>query len=152
MKKAGDERRKTSEDYIKDMLKERQELLALLFKTSTAGGKGKVSDPVEIPLEDFCQILVDYIAAGHFCLYERITGKRERRQSVADQAMQAYTQIQQTTDIALQFNERYASGMDGIERETLQQDLSRLAEALTLRMELEDHLIESMIGKMDESK
>lgn len=124
MKKAKDERRKTSEDYIRDMLKERQELLALLFKTSTVGGK--LSDPGEIPLEDFCQILVDYIAAGHFSLYERIAGKRERRQSVVDEAMQAYAQIQQTTDVALQFNERYASGMEGVERETLQLDLSRL--------------------------
>jgi regulator of sigma D len=147
MKESKDERRKSSEDYIRDMLKERRELLSLLFQTSAMGAK--VAKPEDILLEDFCQTLVDYIAAGHFSLYERITGKRERRQTVADQAMQAYPQIAQTTDIALQFNERYANGAEGMDRDILQQDLSQLAEALTLRMELEDRLINSMFGKIE---
>lgn len=146
MKQTDDDRRKTSEDYIRDMLKERQELWSLLFQTSAMGDK--VAEPEDILLEDFCQTLVDYIAAGHFSLYERIAGKRERRQTVADQAMQAYPQIDQTTDIALQFNERYAGGAEGVDRERLQKDLSSLAEALTLRMELEDRLIESMFGNV----
>lgn len=147
MKQTREERRKSSGDYIRDMLKERQELLALLFQASAMDGK--VVEPEDILLEDLCQILVDYIASGHFCLYERITGKRERRQTVADEAIQIYPQIQQTTDVALQFNERYANGTDGVERDQLQQDLSRLAEALTLRMELEDRLIASMTVKDD---
>ena len=58
-------------------------------------------------LEDFQEILVDYIAAGHFGLYQRIVEGNERRKAVLDTAQTIYPQIAQSTDVAVEFTERY---------------------------------------------
>ena len=137
------ERRGQTSKLIDHMLVERKQLLALLLQASNIKSK-KPSDSDLDLLNEFCQVLVDYIAAGHFGLYERIVKKKERRKSVAEVAMQVYKKIDTTTQIALSFNEKYDPDNATTELSRLHEDLSELGEALTTRIELEDRLIQKL--------
>jgi regulator of sigma D len=77
--------RPRSRKLIEDMLKERQQMLVLLWEL-TKLDFATVDSAVLETLEDFQEILVDYIAAGHFGLYQRIVEGNERRQAVLETA------------------------------------------------------------------
>ena len=145
-RKTRNERRNQTPELIDHMLAERNQLLALLLRVSgiKTDTPGKHDHDL---LNEFCQVLVDYIAAGHFGLYERIIEKKERRKSVSDMAMKVYPLIDETTQLSLSFNERYDSANHNTDFSKFPQDLSRLGEALTTRMEMEDRLINQMVGR-----
>ncbi len=138
------ERRATSNELIQHMLKERHQLLSLMLQVSQEGTQAKSVKSLA-NLEEFNQVLVDYIAAGHFGLYERIAEGKERRKAVSDLAIKIYPRIEQTTQIALAFDEKYNPENNDSELNKFQEDLSMLGEELTTRIELEDQLIELML-------
>ena len=144
-KKADAKSRPQSRKLIDNMLAERQQMLVLLWELSKLDSP-TVDQPMLDALEEFQQILVDYIAAGHFGLYQRIVEGNERRQPVLDTAREIYTRIEQSTDLAVEFTERYSGAETLTIREKLMKDLSQLAEELSTRIELEDRLIMAMLG------
>jgi len=79
-------------------------------------------------------------------LYRRIAEGTERRSPVLEMAKEIYPRISQTTDIAVDFSERYEVPDDGRLRSHLTEDLSALGEEVTTRIELEDQLILAMLG------
>jgi regulator of sigma D len=95
-------------------------------------------------LQQLCQILVDYLAIGHFCLYERIINGNERRKEISDLAQKLYPAIAKTTDVALDFNDKYDCEDHCEISSNFDDDLSRLGEALANRIEMEDQLIEAI--------
>jgi regulator of sigma D len=107
---------------------------------------GKTDESTRQTLEDFQEILVDYIAAAHFGLYQRIAEGNERRHAVLDIAREIYPRIARSTDIAVEFTEKYDSPDADTVTTKLAGDLSLLAEELTSRIELEDRLILAMVG------
>lgn len=126
------------------MLAERKQLLSLLLRVSALNGE-KSNSPDEELLDKFCQVLVDYIAAGHFGLYERIIKKQERRKNVSDLALGIYPSIDKTTQSALSFNEKYNPDNGTRKLNDLHVDLSLLGEELASRIDLEDRLINSLV-------
>ena len=138
------ERRQSSFRLIEHMLDGRKQLLALLFQVSSMEILDKEF------LEEFCQSLVDYIASGHFGLYERIIEKKERRKAVVELAEKIYPDIEKTTQIALVFSETYGDDMDDID--SIKNKFSNLGEALTMRIELEDQLIAKLTNGPDHTK
>lgn len=142
-KKQKMERRQPAKDIVKHMISERQQLLALALQVSNIDTKNTDNIDRDL-LEELCQLLVDYIASGHFGLYERIIDGRERRQIVAELATKIYPRIEETTEIVLAFSEKYDSDHGIIDLSKLQENLSFLIEKLTLRIELEDQLINAM--------
>ncbi len=94
-------------------------------------------------------MLVDYIAAGHFSLFERIVSGEERRKAMAELAMKVHPSIEKSTQITLEFNEKYTSDRKSDELNNLQKDLSILGEFLTTRFELEDQLIAEMLNQQN---
>ena len=149
MKAANDEfqeRRGKSTELIEHMLTERNQLLALMLQVNEANAGENEQDLME-RLAEFRQVLVDYIAAGHFGLYERIVQGNERRKAVSDRAVDLYPKIETITEIALAFDERYDPEDETPNYTHLTEDLSRLGEELTTRIELEDELIQLMLPK-----
>jgi regulator of sigma D len=138
------ERRGGSQELIDHMLKERNQLLTLLLQVSSDSSKHE-PDQLVADLEEFIQVLVDYIAAGHFGLYERIAAGKERRKAVSDLAVKIYPRIEQTTEIALAFDEKYNPENENREINHFPQDVSMLGEELTNRIELEDQLIQLLL-------
>lgn len=142
------ERRGRTASLINNMLEERKQLFTLLLQLSDLQQDNASASDLEI-LNEFCQVLMDYVAAGHFGLYERIAEGKERRKNVADLALKCYSRIEQTTQIAVAFNEKYQPDEADLSR--VHQDLSRLGEELSSRIELEDQLIEQLIAKSRET-
>jgi regulator of sigma D len=134
------ERRGRTAELIDHMLKERNQLLSLLLQASEVGSLDVPGQNLDVILE-FRQVLVDYIAAGHFGLYERIIEGTERRKAVAELAVKIYPRIEKTTEIALAFDEKYNPDKDKIDLSSLHLDLSNLGEELATRIELEDQMI-----------
>lgn len=142
---AAGNRRPRSREFARKLVEERTEMLVLFCRVAGCapydGGKGRT--PVQRELEKFCQVLMDYVAAGHFGLYERIVSGTERRKAVTDLAEQLYPRIAPTTDAAVDFNDKYDCG-DHCPIGDLEADLSRLGEQLALRAELEDHVLRAL--------
>lgn len=138
------ERRNAARQQIEHMLAERRQLLALLLQASNLDAGSMESQDEEL-LVEFCEVLVDYVAAGHFGLYERIAKGKERRQDVASIAKNIYPQIEQSTQQALAFSEKYSAGNKNIHA-NLTNDLSSLGMILAVRIDLEDQLIARILG------
>lgn len=138
------ERRSNTSDVINHMLVERGQLLGLLLRISDLKNR-ELKDSDQELLDEFCQVLVDYIAAGHFGLFDRIIKKQERRKNVAELALRIYPEIDETTQTALNFNEKYDPKNGGKDLAELQRDLSELGEELASRIELEDRLINRLM-------
>lgn len=110
--------------------------------TGLRGRDASVAHP-ERALSSFCTILIDYVCAGHFEIYEQLTREAEELQDVRslDLAGQVYPRIETTTQAAVEFNDRYGDKSD-FDEETMQKELKVLGGLLHERFELEDCLIE----------
>lgn len=139
------ERRSGTRALIDKMLTERQQMLVLYERVAGVVPYGEESVSDEL-LREFSQILVDYIASGHFGLYERIADGKERRRGVVKLAEELYPRIANTTQAAVAFNDAYEDCSGKGLNEDLAQRLSKLGEELALRIELEDKLIAEMLA------
>ncbi len=87
---------------------------------------------------------MDYISLGHFEVYESLVAEcAEKGESSLDLAHGLYPKIAKTTDIAITFNDKYCNLENVDQYEVLSADLSNIGEALAIRFELEDKLIDS---------
>lgn len=89
---------------------------------------------------DLCEVLVDYISAGHFEVFHQLVNEAEAfadgSETLAARLMPA---IVDTTEVMLAYDEKY-SGEQSDETH-LKRDLSALGEMLESRFVLEDRLI-----------
>jgi regulator of sigma D len=142
------ERRAGSQELVQKLVAERTEMLSLYCQLAGLepygnGKNSRVKHSQEL-LQKFCQVLVDYIAAGHFSLYERIVNGTERRQQISSLAENLYPRIAKSTEAALDFNDKYDCGDHCEISASLSDDLSRLGEELAARIELEDKLLRQL--------
>ena len=84
--------RARSQKMIEDMLQQRTRMLVLLWELSKSNLE-KLDQVTREMLDEFLETLVDYIAAGHFGLYQRIAEGNERRQAVVEAAKETYPRI-----------------------------------------------------------
>lgn len=121
-------------EIIDRWLKARQDLLILLLEL------GRESDTRERILESFCQILMDYTSAGYFEVYDQLIkeGQAFHDDAGLEVAQQLFKIIDGTTEVVLDFNDKYEATDD---LGTLELDLSRLAEMMAVRFEAEDRMI-----------
>ena len=88
--------------------------------------------------------MVDYLAAGHFGLYQRILEGQERRKEICSLAEELYPKIAKTTEFALDFNDKYEHETNDAFNAQFSDDLSELGQILASRIELEDRLFKAM--------
>lgn len=137
--------RRATEGLVAKLLTERDQVLALLCRLSGVPPfDGEKSSAVLVT--EFCQLLTDYIAAAHFGLYQRLEAGTERRRPVLDLAVALYPDIATTTELALEFSEKYCGDRSQGASADLRADLSRLGEVLARRIEMEDRLIGALVG------
>lgn len=103
--------------------------------------------PAQTPdtaLESFCDVLVDYMSAGHFEVYEQLVREAEEFNDLGGIALakQLYPRIETITQTAVQFNDRYGESTPDLDQDLMQERLSHLGGLLHERFELEDCLIE----------
>ena len=94
-------------------------------------------------LQGFCQLMVDYVSAGHFEVYEQLTNEAKafNDQRGLELAKQIYPRLEAITAVALAFNDRCDNG-DCRDDVSLSEQLHHLGQLLHERFELEDCLIE----------
>lgn len=132
-------------ELIDRWLKERQELLVHYCELS---GESDFSQ-TEALREKFvrlCEVLVDYVSAGHFEIYEQLIQEaREFNDGGLELAAKLYPRIAQTTETALNFNDRLdGNTLSESDVRALFDQLSELGEILESRFEMEDYLIEHL--------
>jgi len=138
------EKREFTRDQIHKLLDERQEML-VLFCHVAGLDPYQSNDPVDQKIRVFCQKMIDYIAAGHFAIYDRLMNGGERRKPVLETAARVYASIEDTTDIAVAFNDKYDENDHSLDFTNLQNDLAMLGEAMSNRADYEDQLIDSLL-------
>lgn len=132
-------------NIIERWLEERQDLIVLYCSLSGVHAFAPNSTQSAQRLRKFCQILVDYVSAGHFEVYEQLLKEAEEFGDNSEALLKAlYPHISLTTEVALDFNDRYESKTDDSDFSRLKGDLSTLGELLVNRFDMEDKLIEDI--------
>lgn len=133
-------------DAIRNWLAERNQLIILYCKLS--GRPDQQALPNSQQLSQFCDLLIDYVSAGHFEVYQNIVNECENNGHSSIQLLdKLYPKISQTTDIVVDFNEKYSASSNNAGFSKLDNDLSLLGEAIANRVELEDNLINNLMAK-----
>ena len=70
----------------------------------------------------------------------------ERRHQVLEVAAKVYSSIEDTTDIAIAFNDKYDEHDHLLDFSNFQNDLAMLGEAMSNRADYEDWLIEALVS------
>ncbi|MGH8575979.1 MAG: Rsd/AlgQ family anti-sigma factor [Gammaproteobacteria bacterium] len=139
--------RHATQGIVAKLLAARDQVLALLCRLSGVR-PFEYERPRATLVTEFCQLLTDYIAAAHFGLYERLEAHTERRRPVLELAVALYPDIATTTELALEFSEKYCGDRSQGASADLRADLSRLGEVLARRIEMEDRLIGALVGSL----
>lgn len=138
------ERRVRTNDMVDKWLLERQQMLVLYCQL--AGLEPYTPDkPIKKLLREFCQVLVDYIAFGHFEVYDRIGRGDERRSMVLEIAEEVYPRVAEVADLVVAFNDKYETQDREPRLSNLDRDLSELGEQLASRIEMEDRLVSALM-------
>ncbi len=149
------DRRSRTKREIKQLIHERNEVLALYCSLAGCDGSQIAADDIDAEnLQEFCQLLIDYIATGHFELYSRISEGKERRNEIITLANAIYPRIERTTALAVEFNDAYDGGNKFTDelKSQLPSQLSLLGEELATRIELEDQLINTLLTPSHEAE
>ncbi|MET0091849.1 MAG: Rsd/AlgQ family anti-sigma factor [Candidatus Thiodiazotropha sp.] len=141
-----EERRTATQDLIDKLLLERQEMLVLFCEVAGLEPYHR-STSLDEQLQTFCQVLIDYTAFGHFEVFGRISDGNERRGAVLKVAEKIYPEFVKASELAVAFNDRYDLSDHQLKLDHLSEDLSRLGEELTVRIELEDQLLATMMER-----
>jgi len=133
---------------IDNWLAERSQVIVMYCKLS--GYRNQTKLPATEQINGFCDILIDYVSAGHFEVYQQLVKDCDiNGQTSLDLLNELYPSITKTTDIVVDFNEKYskmlASDNDMMQR--FDRDLSQLGEAIAKRVDLEDGLIDTLESK-----
>lgn len=124
-------------NIIDRWLQERQALLVRYCSLNETPN----SNPAPEWVQEVCQLLVDYVSAGHFEVYDQLV--KEAREfddeDALKEARKLIRTIDNTTEYALDFNDKYLETDD---LSTIAEDLSKLGEVLANRFEAEDRMIE----------
>ncbi len=133
---------------VSNWLNERNEVLVLYCKLS--GYRNETKLPENQQINTFCDILIDYVSAGHFEVYQEIVNSCEDNGlSSVTLLNELYPKISKTTDIVVNFNDKYSKMLveDNNSLTSFDSDLSLLGEAIASRVDLEDHLIDTLNDK-----
>lgn len=128
-------------------LGERRELIVHMFAIN-GGPEGSQADdtPLEVRVQQFCEILVDYVSAGHFEVYEQLLREAEEfKDADMETVSRIVAALDANTEHVLAFNDAYRDVTEARQHlDQLEGDLSNLGEKLEERFELEDRMIRDL--------
>jgi regulator of sigma D len=138
-----EERWRAVEILLQGWLKERREVLVKYAAIAATMDRSATDLTREPGLHRLCQLLVDYVSAGHFeVFYELIREAEAFADGSGRSAADIIPQIGDTTEVIMGFDEKYSAA--DASAANLDADLSLLGEVLESRFELEDGLIAAL--------
>ena len=129
-----------SRNMIERLLAERQQML-VKFCALAGVEPFTPAQPVLAQLQDFCQVLMDYTALGHFEILPKAAEDPNAPEELREIARQVYPRIAETTSLAVGFNDKYDASNHVLKLDELVNDLSSLGEQIAARIELEDRVL-----------
>jgi regulator of sigma D len=128
------------EDLLTRWLKERRAVLGKYTEIVVTLDSRPDHEVLERRQKALCELLVDYVSAGHFEVFHELINEAESfgddSCALAEKLMPA---IGDTTEVILAYEEKYGDGQGKLVK--LKRDLSALGEVLESRFVLEDRLI-----------
>lgn len=140
------DRRQQTHEMVRKLLDERQEMLTMFCRVAGLEPFNDATPSADV-LQEFCQVLIDYSAFSHFEIYERIVAGRERRNRVVEVAREVYPRIAETSEMAVEFNDKYDASDHTLDLHQLDGDLCKLGEELAVRIEMEDRIIQALTSR-----
>ena len=130
-------------EIIDRWLQERQDMLVQYCALSGLEATPENEALRGAKLRTLCQILVDYVSAGHFEIYDQLIkeGRQFDDTDALKEAGTLFSVVDKTTEQILDFNDKYDCEDHCDILTSLCEDLSVLCEQLADRIELEDRLI-----------
>jgi len=131
-------------EIIDRWLSQRQQLIEMWMYLK---GRGEFT-PTDTPkILTACEMLVDYVSAGHFTVYEQLA--LEAKQFNDDNAVVLLRKllplIENTTEIAIEFNDKYDTKEHcNAQLEALPSSLQTLMVVMAERFQHEDQLIQEL--------
>ena len=131
---------------VQQWLGERKQLLRMLCSLRNLTNSNRQRNPLPQRVQQFCELLMDYISAGYFEIYRELArearySQRENPELVAS----ILRRLEESTDAALAFNDDFDTGEHiAARQEVLPQRLNDLLNKLEERFALEDQLIVSI--------
>lgn len=141
-----EERWEGVQNIVTKWLEERQEVVVLYCSLCGVNTFSSDCSQSISKLRYFCQIMVDYISAGHFEVYDQLVKEAEDFEEDHKNLLQnLYPKITATTEAALDFNDIYDTD-EHCEQAMghLKAELSKLGEHLVSRFAMEDQLINTL--------
>lgn len=134
----------TVDKLIERWLKERQELILLYCAVDGLRDFTPKETPINVKVQAFCDVLIDYVSAGHFEIYDELMQEAaDFKEDYKEFTATILPRIQESTEIAVEFNDKYLNTeLEADDMATLAIDLSKLGENMVDRFELEDQLID----------
>ncbi|MEM1110884.1 MAG: Rsd/AlgQ family anti-sigma factor [Pseudomonadota bacterium] len=134
------------EELLTRWLGERRELLTRYTRVAVIIEAETDSTLLSSLQKTLCEILVDYVSAGHFEVYSELLEEAARFADGSDMvAANLIPDISDTTEVILAYEEKYSGGEAF--PATQSRDLSALGEILESRFQLEDRLIAALHGR-----
>ncbi|WP_028111544.1 Rsd/AlgQ family anti-sigma factor [Ferrimonas kyonanensis] len=138
---------------IDQWLHNRRTLLIHYFKLANLPPYDNKDSSLPEPegVHSFCNMLVDYVSEGHFEVYDRVVSECEKHSDDRRQAASCLVpQIARSTDVALDFNDKFGSKLTSEDERMLELDeeLSRLGQAMEERFAYEDQLLDTLHKKV----
>ena len=128
-------------EMIERWIEERRELLLKYCELTEVTDFSDPENNYDTELQQFCEIMVDYVSVGHFEVFEQITKEAEifGNDQGLDKSPELIDKIQTTTELILDFNDKYITAKD---LDALIIDLAALGETFVQRFADEDVLID----------
>jgi regulator of sigma D len=137
------ERWQAVETVLQGWLKERREVLVKYAAIAATMDRSATDLTQEPGLHRLCQLLVDYVSAGHFEIFYQLIREAEAFDDGSGTfAADIIPQIGDTTEVIMGFDEKYSAADAAADH--LDADLSLLGEVLESRFQLEDVLITAL--------
>ena len=132
----------TTDRAVADYLAERQKLIVLLMKLTSATDERQQDLVVSLRVR-LCEAAVDYMSHGYFRIYGHLLSALSAQ---TWREARAFNAFESTTATVLGFNDRFAKP-GPVPHTRLKPALTDLALALETRFELEDQLFAGMAHK-----
>ena len=133
--------------WIDEMIRGREQLITAYFKLLTLpvdkdDTASRDLHPSYEQMNEFCNLLVDYLSRGHFKVYPKILTIMEnvssRRMIVARRLI---PRIENTTEHLLKFDAKYGKELDEGIMSSWREDLSYVGQWLEIRFKHEDRMV-----------
>jgi len=125
---------------IDELLAERQQMLVSFCRVAGLDPYRQNSGRDRL-LQQFCQILIDYLALWHFEIQNHLGDDPQRFRAALAEAARLQDVILDGSETAVEFNDKYDTSTHQLDFSELERDLTRLGERMAVRIEAEDRVI-----------